>query len=266
MTVLLDQVVNFGKGTLAGTLNSSATSFTLASGNGAKFPSFGGSLPSYNVIIWNWTDFKDPMDDPNHEVIRINGRSSDTFSPVVRGQESTSAVGHETPDKEYKVALVLTAKMISDIDAKVKGLHPTLVLAYAASNLTVPTGSTATKVANDTESMDKSNEYDPTALFRFTAKIAAPLRFQASVLTNMSGVDATKRWILHVRKNGANWTRNIRRIVAAEDVIQVDRIDHAVAVNDYYEVFVEHDFGTNQTIASTFDMTYFQVHSVYDGD
>lgn len=107
----LDPVINFGKVTVSTTgYNASATSITLAAGHGARLP----STFSYNLVWWNVTDYQDPSDDPNREIVRCTARSTDTLT-VTRAQEGTAASTKNTNDKVYKMILSVTKKTIEDI-------------------------------------------------------------------------------------------------------------------------------------------------------
>lgn len=113
----LDKTINFGKVEVSTGYDASATSIVLKTGDGAKLPVTG----NFNMVWWNSTDYPDPIDDPNREIVRVTARSTDTLT-VTRGQESTSAATHNTAGKTYKMILGITSKMITDIDA---GLLPT---------------------------------------------------------------------------------------------------------------------------------------------
>lgn len=116
----LDQVNNFGKSTVTTGYSNSATSIIVTDGSRFPDPASG----AYNVVWWNSTDYFDPSDDPNREIVRVTGKSSNTLT-VTRGQESTSATSKNTTDKTYTMILAPTAKMITDIgtslDTKVTG-------------------------------------------------------------------------------------------------------------------------------------------------
>lgn len=107
----IDNAKNFAKATVAAGHNSSDTSIALLSGNGALLP-----VAPFNVVWWNSTDFTDPSDDPNVEIVRVTagggGGGGDTLT-VTRGQESTSASTKNTAGKTYKMAAPLTAKVIN---------------------------------------------------------------------------------------------------------------------------------------------------------
>ncbi len=104
----LDPVANFIKLTVSTGYGSSDTSIVLASG-GSLLPS-----PDFNVTWWNSTDYPDPSDDPNVEIVRVTGVSGNTLT-VSRGQEGTTASTKDTAAKVYKLMLGITAKMITDM-------------------------------------------------------------------------------------------------------------------------------------------------------
>jgi len=114
----LDPIVNFGKVTASTGYISTDTVIVLNSGDGAKLPAT-STIPNpdfgYNMVWWNWTDFGDPSDDPNVEIIRVTARSTDTLT-IVRGQEGTTAQDHNTAGKTYKLALTFTKLMKDQIE------------------------------------------------------------------------------------------------------------------------------------------------------
>lgn len=114
----LDPVINFGKVQVSTGYDASATSVILVSGNGAKLP----STFSYNLVWWNFTDYYDPSDDPDREVVRCTGRSTDTLT-ILRAQEGTSATAKNISGKTYKMILAPTKKMVDDIDTITKTEH-----------------------------------------------------------------------------------------------------------------------------------------------
>ena len=107
----LDAAKNFAKANLSTGYDASATSIVLISGGGAKFPAI-----SFNAVWYNATDYGDPADDPNVEVVRVTNISTDTIT-VTRAQESTSAVTHNTAGKTYTLVAGPTAKLVGDINS-----------------------------------------------------------------------------------------------------------------------------------------------------
>lgn len=101
----LDNKVNFGLVTVDATgYNASATSVTLLTGHAARLP----TVP-FNATWWNATDYSNPSDDPNREIVRVTAIATDTLT-VMRGQESITATTKNTASKTYKMLAGLTAK------------------------------------------------------------------------------------------------------------------------------------------------------------
>jgi len=119
-------VANFAKTSLTGTLAAGATSFSVVTGTGALFPN-PAMLGAYNVVLWNSTDFPRSEDDTLKEIITVTGITADLFT-VTRGQESTSDNNHIISGKLYKIALVVTAKTITDITTAATTLETTILL------------------------------------------------------------------------------------------------------------------------------------------
>jgi ribosomal protein L18 len=93
---------NNGHSTLASSLSSSATSITVASGHGARFPSLTGSEYFYATLI----------DSSNNlEIVKVTARSSDVLT-VTRAQESTTARAYAIGDR---VELRVTAQGLVDV-------------------------------------------------------------------------------------------------------------------------------------------------------
>lgn len=131
----LDPITNFAESTLATGLTAGATSFNVAAGTGAKFP----SSYTYPLVIYNCTDYGRASQDPNVEIVTVTNRATDTFT-VTRGQESTTAVAHNTAGKVYCVELNLTkgmwdriASTISAAAGGVNGLFDCIAYASCAA-------------------------------------------------------------------------------------------------------------------------------------
>ena len=111
----LDPVKNFAKVTVSTGYDSTATSITLNSGDGDKLPD-PATDGAFNLVWWNATDYADPSDDPNVEIVRVTAKSGDTLT-ITRGQEGTSAADHNLSGKTYKMVLAITKKMVDDIES-----------------------------------------------------------------------------------------------------------------------------------------------------
>ena len=112
---ILDPVKNFAKVTVSTGYSATDTSIVLNSGNGAKLPD-PSTDGAFNLVWWNSTDYSDPTDDPNVEIVRVTARSTDTLT-VTRGQEGTSATDKNISGKTYQMILGPTKKTIDDINS-----------------------------------------------------------------------------------------------------------------------------------------------------
>ena len=115
---MLDSVQNLVKVNVSQGYDENATSIVLSAGQGAELPA-----AAFNVTWWNSTDYADPSDDPNSEIVRITAISGDTLS-ITRAAESATGGGAASVKniigKTYKLILGITAKMITDIAANLQ--------------------------------------------------------------------------------------------------------------------------------------------------
>lgn len=95
---------NFAKATVSTGYDNSATSIVLTTGHGARLPT---QFP-IALVWWNSTDYPDPSDDPNVEIVVASGISGDTLT-VARGMEGTTATTKNTASKTYKMIAGLIA-------------------------------------------------------------------------------------------------------------------------------------------------------------
>lgn len=107
----IDARNNFAKGTVSLGYNAAALSIVLTTGHGARFP----AVP-FNATWWNATDYPNPADDPNVEIVRVTALAADTAT-ITRAQEGTSASTKNTADKTYLLLAGPTKKIIDDIEA-----------------------------------------------------------------------------------------------------------------------------------------------------
>ena len=99
------KVTNNAFGTISAGINSTATTVTVDTGQGARFPTLGGSDHFYGTLI----------DTSNNiEVIKVTARSSDSMT-VVRGQDNTSARAFSIGDR---FELRPTAALFEDIQTE----------------------------------------------------------------------------------------------------------------------------------------------------
>lgn len=139
----IDNAKNFAKVTVSLGYDDTATSIVLSAGHGLKLPAV-----SFNATWWNATDYPDPSDDPNVEIVRVTNISTDTLT-VTRAQEGTAASTKNTAGKTYKMAAGPTAKLINaDLGAVYQTTGPYLTTAMASnavtlSNIRISAGTTS---------------------------------------------------------------------------------------------------------------------------
>jgi hypothetical protein len=117
----LDPVLNFAKCAVSVGYGSGDTTIILSGGYGVRLPD-PATDGAFNLVWWNSTDYSDPSDDPYREIIRCTARSTDTLT-IVRAQEGTMATSKNIGGKTYLMALTLTKKMMTDIDAAITYLN-----------------------------------------------------------------------------------------------------------------------------------------------
>lgn len=101
----MDAFSNFAVSTLTGTLTNVATTASVASGDGARFP----SVP-FNASIWDSTTYTAPDLDPAREIVRVTARATDALT-FTRAQEGTAAVAHSNT---VSILAGLTAKTLNN--------------------------------------------------------------------------------------------------------------------------------------------------------
>jgi hypothetical protein len=94
---------NNATSTLAAGIASGATSLTVATGDGSKFP----TLSAGDYFYCTLANVGGTI-----EIIKVTARSTDSFTTIVRGQDGTSAVSWSTGDK---VELRLVSASLNDI-------------------------------------------------------------------------------------------------------------------------------------------------------
>lgn len=111
----LDPAKNFADGQVSTGYDASATSITLSTGDGAKFPD-PSTDGAFNFVWGEYSTYPNMAKDPNVEICRCTARSGDVLT-IVRAQEGTTAHNHNTGGKTYRIVAGPTAKLISDIRA-----------------------------------------------------------------------------------------------------------------------------------------------------
>lgn len=180
---MLDPVRNFCRVTLNAGIASGVTTIVLVGGDGAKMPD-PSTEGAFNCTVWNATDYPNPTDDPNHEIVRVTARSTDTLT-VTRAQEGTADVNHNTGGKTYKMILSLTKKTMDDINA--------LLSSSAGSSYAGDLGETKSAVLTTTQDVTKTVDlgFVPRSLrFVITSDLAKEADWDYGGNTNIARLTA----------------------------------------------------------------------------
>lgn len=177
------KVANNAFGTLASSITNSATSITLTTGQGARFPTLGAGDYFYATLI-DTTN--------NLEVVKCTARSTDVLT-VTRAQENTTARAYSAGDR---IEIRITAATFEEATAVADGEVTTAKLADAAVTsaklasgaavANIATGGiTTAKLADDAVTRDKFAGH-----FLSTQGLVTSFNFNNSVpnsITHVSG-------------------------------------------------------------------------------
>jgi len=100
---------DFSESALASGITSGATSLSVTTGHGIKFPS-----PPFKAVIWNKTDYARPSLDPSVEKILVTSRTGDVFSSITRGIDGSSAAAHNATGKIYGILHTILSADLQD--------------------------------------------------------------------------------------------------------------------------------------------------------
>lgn len=112
-----DLAKNFAKVTVSGGYAAGATVITLLAGHGAKL-----SSGIFDLVWWDATNYGDPTDDPNVEIVSVaSGGVAGDIVTVTRAAQGTAATTKNTTNSTYKMAAAFFAKsipieVIKDVD------------------------------------------------------------------------------------------------------------------------------------------------------
>jgi len=199
-----DQVKNFAYSTTTASVTDSATSFSVQSGHGSRFPATSGG--AYNLVVWNplYDNASVAYQNGAAEIVRVTTRANDTFSVITRAQEDTTAIAWGA---NWRVEMNVTAKNFTDLDL------PTQT-ANSAKFLTTD-GSTASWNYPKSKQFVYTGSIGSNATVYTIPSLGTNNSTEASVLTNFANNVAIRNLCLRVIGNaGASVTATIRKNTA----------------------------------------------------
>jgi hypothetical protein len=224
---------------LASPISASATTLTVMSGHGFLFPQPTGPNQYFLITL-------EDQAATTREIIRVNGRTGDTFTGIQRGQEGTPAVAwsasigadtlvdHRVTAETMRLAMLLpetTAAVASTIDIQLNGVTvgvPASTLNFTGAGVSV-TGAGTTKTINIPGGSGSAWIYGentgPTLIdpghndvissvsysdnnrgFKFIVTILMPSNGRSESFEVMANIDGNISLLTEV----ANWTRYAR--------------------------------------------------------
>lgn len=125
-----DQVKNFAYSTTTAAVTSGATSFSVQSGHGSRFPATSGG--AYNIVVYNpiYPNASVAYQNSAAEIVRVTTRATDTFSVITRAQEGTSAIAWGA---DWRVEMNVTAKNFEEASATLSGLVSTSAQTFSGA-------------------------------------------------------------------------------------------------------------------------------------
>lgn len=128
---------------------------------------------------------------------------------------------------------------------------------YRATTAQAITTGTATKVQFNAESFDPDGNFDSTTNHRFTAPVAGYYSVVAKVY--LEGLAADRLFSINLRKNGADYSQIHMNSSISSDLSQTNADILQLAVNDFLEVFVTHNHGSDRNVALGDGATFLSV-------
>lgn len=122
---MADAIKNFVKVDVSTGYDDTAVTVVVATGQGTELPD--PATANFNLTWWNSTDYADPSDDPNVEIVRVTAKTGDSLTVVrpavgnsYNGETSANtAKTHNTGGKTYKMMLAPTYKVFNDINTDI---------------------------------------------------------------------------------------------------------------------------------------------------
>jgi hypothetical protein len=111
----MDPAANFAKSTVSAGYDETALTVTLESSdpNLSRWPN-PATVGAYNATWWDATNYADPSDDPNVEIVRVTALAGAQLT-ITRAQEGTAGTAKDTSGSIYKMCIAPTKKLVDDM-------------------------------------------------------------------------------------------------------------------------------------------------------
>jgi hypothetical protein len=122
-----------------------------------------------------------------------------------------------------------------------------------------------TRIQYNNEVFDTLNEYDNVTNHRFTAKNAGYYDVKASVFTTNAVWTADQIVLLAIYKNGVLYSNLERKEIEASGTFYMKVAGSDMVylnVNDYIEIFFNHNIGSDLNLETDTIYNYFSVHRI----
>lgn len=156
----MDAIKNFAKAVVSdGNYDASSIEIDVLAGHGARLPT-----APFNAVWWDITDYPDPADDPDKEIIRVTDVTSDTLT-ITRAQEGTSANDKNVAGKTYALIAGMTARTITEMVGDVFGSGTAILVGVDGETIelrqSATRGISVTEGNTDIEDTNAVNLGDP---------------------------------------------------------------------------------------------------------
>ena len=173
----MDDYKNFAYSTLAAGISAAATSCSVASGTGSRFPS-----TAFDAVIWDssYPSATAAVLAGAGEQVRVTARSTDALT-ITRAQGGTSAVALNTTSRTYAIAQVLTESAFEAVAPKDS---PTFTGPITSSGARVATSTAMGSTVIDVTKLDSTYSATGDATLTFSATPATDTVFGVIITTD----------------------------------------------------------------------------------